>query len=410
MAHSFYVLCCFLLLLFAPSATGQSGFVMQPGQKQVEIPFEYFNNFILIKVTFNRVLPLVFILDTGAEYTILCKREISDLMRVSYEKEFKIAGSDLTTDLTAYLARGIRFDINDKITAKSEDILVLQEDYFKFEEYAGVPIDGIMTANIFSQYIVKIDYQRALITLYSRSYFRPDNGFVETNLEMFRNKPYYNTHLQILRDTVIPVKLLVDTGASLPLLLFSDSHPLLTPPPQAITSQIGMGLGGFLEGFAGRIFQMQVGSSMQEGVVSYFQKLDSLLHQPYLNNRNGLLGNGVLARFTLVLDYQNAKMWLKPVKKRQQPFIFDRSGIHLIATGVHLRNFIIQNILPDSPATEAGLQKGDEIITIRGIPTSFLSLDDLLRTFHKQPGKKIKLTIKRDGKKIKKTIVLRDII
>jgi len=411
MARYSYPFCCLLLLLFTVRATAQSGgFVMPPGQRQVEIPFEYYNNFILIKVTFNRVFPLVFILDTGAEYTILCKREISDLMQVTYEKEFKIAGSDLTSELTAYLARGIRFDLGEKMTAPSEDILVLDDDYFKFEEYAGVNIDGIMTANVFAKYVMKINYQRALITLYRRDYFRPENGFSEIPLEIYRNKPYYNTRLQILRDTTVPVKLLIDTGAALPLLLFSDSHPLLNPPSGSIPSQIGMGLGGFLEGFAGRIFQMQVGPYSQNNAISYFQKLDTLLNKPYLNNRNGLLGNGILARYTVVLDYQQAKMWLKPIKKYNQPFIFDRSGIHVIATGVHLRNFIIQNVLPNSPAAEAGIQKGDEIVMVGFSPASFLSLDDLMKTFHKSPGKKIKLTIKRDGKKIKKILVLRDIL
>jgi hypothetical protein len=400
----------FFILLCASGLSAQSGFAMQKGNKVVEIPFEYYNNFILLKVTFNRVFPLVFILDTGAEYTVLCKREISDLMQVPYDREFKIAGSDLSSDLVAYLARGIRFDIGDKLTAPGEDILVLADDYFKFEEYIGANVHGIMTANVFAGYIMKIDYQRAVITLYKRDFFRTPKDYTEGKLEIYRNKPYINTSLQVLRDTLVPVKLLIDTGAALPLLLFSDSHPLLNPPARSIPSQIGMGLGGYIEGFVGRIFQVQIGPVYQNAVVSYFQKLDSLLHQPYLNNRNGLIGNGVLARFSIILDYQTAKIWLKPIKKHNQAFIFDRSGIHIIATGVSLHTFVIQNILPDSPAAEADIRKGDEIVAIGVAPASLFSLDDIQRRLQKKSGKVIKMTIRRDGKRLKKSIKLRDIL
>ena len=125
-----------LYLWVVTPISGQSGFFMPPGQKQMDIPFEFTNNFIILTVTINGTFPLKFIFDTGAEHTILSKREISDLLNVQYEREFRVKGSDLKTDLIAYLARKIRFDIPDKVVAPREDILVLQEDYFRFEEYA----------------------------------------------------------------------------------------------------------------------------------------------------------------------------------------------------------------------------------------------------------------------------------
>lgn len=400
---------CLHYLLF-PLA-GQGGFAIMNGRKQVDVPFEYVNNFIIITLNFNGFLPLKFIFDTGAEHTILTKRNISDLFRIRYEREFRVTGSDLKTPLIAYLARGIRFDVPDKVTARSEDILVLQEDYFRFEEYAGVDVHGILSAVAFSKYIIQINYERRVISLFDRESFKlRDPGFVRLPIELFRNKIYLNTSLQVLPDSTAPVKLLIDTGAGLPLLLFSNTHPLVHPPANAIASNIGMGLGGYIEGYTGRVHRVALGDFTQQSVVTYFQQIDSTQNLDYLNKRNGLIGNTLLNRFQVILDYQNAVMWLKPSKIYKDEFVYDRSGLSVIATGRKFSQFIVQNVLPGSPAEEAGFQRGDQIVGIRRSPASFYSLTDLLRILQKKPGKKIRLVVKRGGQRLVKKVVLRDLI
>ncbi|MBV6443515.1 MAG: PDZ domain-containing protein [Haliscomenobacteraceae bacterium CHB4] len=404
----------FLLLLFFCPASGveaQGGFFIPEGQRQMDIPFEYTNNFIILTVTFNGLLPLKFIFDTGAEHTILSKREISDMLNVTYEREFRVTGSDLKTELVAYLARRVRFDIPEKAAAPSVDILVLQEDYFRFEEYAGVNVHGIMAANAFSKYIIKINYDRKVMTLYDRAYFKVrEAGYEAVPVEIFRNKIYLKTNLKIVPDSVAPVKLLLDTGAGLPLLLFSDTHPLLHPSANAISSNIGMGLGGYLEGFTGRIHHVEIGAFSQQNVITYFQTLDTVYNAEHLNKRNGLIGNTLLSRFYVILDYQTATIWLKPARNFKSEFVYDRSGLNIIASGANFNRFTVQSVLPNSPAAEADFRKGDEIVRVGWLPTSFSSLADLQHTFQKKAGKKLKVVIRRDGKLIKKRIVLRDLI
>lgn len=384
---------------------------MPEGKAQVDIPFEYTNNFIILTLTFNKLLPLKFIFDTGAEHTILSKREISDMLNVTYEREFRVMGSDLKTELIAYLARRVRFDIPDKVAAPAMDILVLQEDYFRFEEYAGVNIHGILSANAFSKYIIKINYDRKVITLYDREYYKiREAGYQPVPVEIFRNKIYLNTSLNILPDSVARVKLLLDTGAGLPLLLFSDTHPLLHPSANSIPSNIGMGLGGYLEGFAGRIGQIELGAFSQKNVVTYFQTVDSVYNSEYLNKRNGLVGNTLLSRFFVVLDYHGTTMWLKPARNFKSEYVYDRSGLNLVASGSNFNRFSVQSVLPNSPASEADFRKGDVIVRVGVLPAALSSLADIQHIFQKKVGKKIKVAIRRDGKLIKKKIVLRDLI
>ncbi len=404
-----YILGCWLTLL--SSASAQSGFQAVNNRRHVDIPFEYINDFIVITLRFNGLIPLKFIFDTGAEHTILTKREISDLFRVRYEREFRVAGSDLKTELVAYLARNIRFDIPEKVYAPAEDILVLQEDYFRFEEYAGVDVHGILSAMAFSRFIVKINYDRQMLTLYDRATFEmQERDYVAVPMEVFRNKIYINTTMQVLPDSVAPVKLLIDTGAGLPLLMFTNTHPLVRPPATAIPSNIGMGLGGYLEGFTGRIHRIALGSFSQTGVITYFQELDSLDQPDYLNGRHGLVGNTLLSHFQLIIDYQKGQIWLKPSRTYRDAFVYDRSGLNIIASGQHFNKYVVQNVLPNSPAADADIRRDDQILRIRGLPTAFFTLADVQRFFQKSPGKKVRMVIKRGDQKIRKTIVLRELI
>ena len=48
-------------------------------KKPIELPFEYHNNFIVLNVRMSG-LPMKFIVDTGAEHTIIMKREITDML------------------------------------------------------------------------------------------------------------------------------------------------------------------------------------------------------------------------------------------------------------------------------------------------------------------------------------------
>ncbi len=385
---------------------------MPPGMSQLDIPFEYVNNFIIVTLVLNRSIPIKMIFDTGAEHTILSKRELSDLIGVRYEREFRLKGADLKTELIAYLARQIQLEVQGfPFVASAEDILVLQEDYFRFEEYAGVNVHGILAAQTFSRYIFRINYQRRVITIYDRDEFvLPESGFQQIPIEIFRNKVYLKTKAGFRSDTSINVKLLMDTGAALPLLFFSNTDSLVYPPKNAIVSNIGMGLGGFLEGFVGRTPKMHLGNFQQQGVVTYFQELDTTQDLSYLNKRHGLVGNMFLNRFQVIVDYYESYIWLKPAKNYKQKYVFDRSGLNVIASGINLNIFTVQSIIPNSPASEADIRPGDRIVRLGITPAGFLRLADLMYFFQKKAGKKVSLVIKRDGKKLKKHFRLRDLI
>ncbi|MBL7825627.1 MAG: aspartyl protease family protein [Saprospiraceae bacterium] len=409
-SRTFTFLLCIAMLPFRGNT--QSGFMMPSNVKQLDIPFEYVNNFIVVTLMFNGTLPLKMIFDTGAEHTILSKREISDLLGVQYEREFRLLGADLKTELVAYLARQIRLETpNLPFVAATEDILVLQEDYFRFEEYAGINVHGILAAQTFARYIFKINYQRRVITVYDRANFKlPENEYEKVPVEIYRNKIYMYTQASFAPDSTSRIKLLMDTGAGLPLLLFSNTDSAVHAPPNVIPSNIGMGLGGYLEGFVGRTRELDVGSFKQNGIITYFQTLDTSRDLTYLNGRNGLIGNLLLTRFQVIVDYYGYNVWLKPSNIFRKNYVFDRSGLTIVAGGIALNQYTVQSVIAGSPAAEADIKPGDRIIRVGITPAGVLGLQDLVGIFQKKPGKKIRLTVLRDGKKMKKSFSLRELI
>ncbi len=378
--------------------------------KEIEMPFERHGNYIILKVEFKNTLPLRFLFDTGAEHTILAKKEIAQMLNVQYDRSIDILGSDLHTPIKAYIARHVALDIMGLQTKR--DILVLDEDIFQFDKFVGLNIHGILGAEIFRNHIVKIDYRRQVLTVIAPEAFEPKmvKGYEKFDIDIYKSKPYLRTQIKVASDTVVNLKLLLDTGAGIPLLLYAHSTLGLSPPARTLASNIGSGLGGTLFGSIGRINNLNFGSIDIKQPLSYFQELDKLGDTALIVGRSGILGNEILSRFTVIIDFPKAKLYLKKEKSFKESYIFDRSGIAIIAAGKDLDRYFVNSVLPNSPASEAGLQENDEIMKIGWFPADFYSLPTVNSIFQSKVGKTIRLTVKRGNSRLIFKVKLRELI
>lgn len=413
MFRPFSKICLLLHILFVINvASGQNvQFDYLNGRRLVEIPFEYRNNFIIVNARLNNVLELNFIFDTGAQHSLIFKKLYTDLLGAQYERRIKIIGSDLSQTLYANVTRKLLINVEDVVTFE-KDLLVLEEDYFKLDEITGTRIDGLLGGETFKHFVVKINYRKRVITLIRKQDFRPPKSkYDQIPIEVTESKPFIRTKVGFPSGVQVAVKLLLDTGAGVPVLLYTNTHPDLKLPDKVIAGKLGKGLGGFLEGYLGRIQKISLGAADFNNIITSFQHLDSLsLTQNAQINRHGLVGNQILSRFELMIDYPGSLLYLKKDKSFDDDFNYDRSGLTILAVGHDLKDFLINSVLEGSPAELAGFQQGDKIKKIKGIPALFLTLSDITRILQKKSGKKIKITIDRQGKKIKKIIILQDLL
>ena len=380
-----------------------------------EVPFRFEGNFILISVLFNNLLPLTFILDTGAEYSILTKKEIADFLNIDYQKRYTLYGADMQEELYAYLSKNISLQMGD-LQATHRSILVLEEDYFRFEEYSGLQIHGILGADFLKRFTLQIDYQKQMVTFFSPVYFKNKVKINKDNVDLLpftliKSKPYIRCTTHLYGEEINTLNYLIDTGAGLSLLLYTSIDSLKNAQVKMLNSPIGLGLGGKLEGYVGRIKNFQFASKSFPELITKFQQKPIFFDSLMITPRDGIIGNNILSAFSKVIfDYNTSKIIVSknPKKVKQRPY--DRSGLIIGASGDNLNIFTILRIIENTPAFKSGLQIGDRIKKINGLSTGILSLDMINNKFRGSIGKKMRIMIQRDNQFIEFELQLEEII
>jgi hypothetical protein len=388
-----------------------NGTYFPKGNSTFVIPFDIINNLIVINVELNNELPLKFIFDTGAENTILCKKEIAATLGLKYERKAALMGSDLSRNLVAYVSNSVLFNYP-KGGFTLTDILILDEDYLKLESILGESIAGILGINAFKDFVFHINYEKKEMTLYQRNKLTINTKLYEKNpIYVFHNKPYINMFSQMNKNSSVDtLNFLMDTGASISLLYYMQTIEKYRLPSKIITGSLGAGFGGFLEGYIGRVNSITLGKFKLDNPLTNFQIFDSLPESLKEYKRNGIVGNELLGRFNTYYDLNNNAVYMKPNKFFKKTFAFDKSGLHVIASGTNLNHYFVDNVIENSAAASVDIRSGDEIVKIGWWSAKWYSLDSIYAIFQKKAGKKVRITIKRGEIRLKKVITLKELI
>ncbi|MEO1435694.1 MAG: aspartyl protease family protein [Bacteroidota bacterium] len=402
----FNLLFCGILCFWWPF--GGSQLLAQPGGIQLkrnkvigEIPFEQFQNLIILNVQINDKLPIRLILDTGAQYTIITDRQIMDIMEVHYDRDIKIYGSDRTRILHAKLATQVALDLP-SVRFNNQAVLVLDEDYLNLTNIIGTTVHGIMGTDLFKRFVVKIDYYKSKIILYEPEAFKaPDAEFTRVPLNIINGKPYVRLPLTLEAGNQVEPVLLVDSGASLSFVIHPNTYEEINIPDHIVNGNIGYGLGGEVRGFMGRIDELRFPPFEFKNLVTNFQDLPNFGDTLSVEPRQGFVGGEILQRFTVIFDFVENQMYLKPNKRFKTRFKPDLSGIILYAIGQELNDFLVADVLLSSPAYRAGVRVNDQIYKVNGRSAASFTVQSLGKLFSSKSGKRITLTIGRRGHKYK---------
>jgi len=109
----------------------------------------------------------------------------------------------------------------------------------------------------------------------------------------------------------------------------------------------------------------------------------------------GILGNDVLKRFNVFIDLQQQEIFLEPNRLYYDQFEVNCSGLELVIDDAFQR-VIVDHVYTGSPAHEAGLKVGDEIVQINGTSASDFQLPQI-RSMLSQDGEEIEILIDRTG-------------
>ena len=381
------------------SEAQQLGFVLPNGLDKVTIPFDIYNNLIVIDIILNKSLPLKFVLDTGVRTSVLTEKTLSDLLHLKYARKITIPGAGGKKLVDAFVVNNVSITIGE-IEGHGHALLVLETDLLQLKNFLGVNVHGILGYELFSRFVVDINYDKKTITFSNPETFKVKKKFVALPIVVEDTKPYIEASFIIRGSKVIKGKFMLDTGASHTMLLDGRSSDEIYTPEPYISTTLGRGLAGDIYGEVARIDKMWVDKYIFEGVIATFPNAETYLFSLENNFRNGTFGGGMMMRFHIIFDFVNSKIYIRKGNSYRRSFEYNLSGVIVTAQGVYLREYEIDNVRKNSAAAEAGLIIGDKITKINGYDTAELNLEEVMGRLNNKVDKRIRLVVKRDGKTV----------
>ena len=399
----------FFLLTQLTSAQNQPhilGFTLPEGKTKVTIPIEIHNNLIVVPVVINGQLPMKFILDTGVRTAILTEKSYSDILGLPYTRQFTFSSPGKHHTITAFIANDVTIYIPPGIKGDGHALLVLEKDYLELRNYLGVEVHGILGYELFSRFVVLVDYQNKFIEVMDPQYFKPSRKFQKLSATIEDTKPFLKTNVGLGKKKEL--KLLVDTGASHSLMLDTESDHDIQVPERNISTIIGRALGGEITGKIGRVKDIEMGKYTLQNVIANYPDPHSYTDtlRSSTVNRNGSIGGEILSRFTVIFNYAGEKIYFRKNASFKKAFQNNLSGLTLKAKGARLKTFEVIEVREKSVAEGAEIKKGDLVIGLNGSPIESYSLNEINGILNSKPRKKVVLLLDRGGEKLRKTITL----
>lgn len=373
-------------------------------ENAIKIPYSYVNGFIILNAKINQSKSIKLIFDTGSETSIITDTELVDELKIPRGRLVEVYGADRSFKLPAQILPFVTLDIGN-LQFESFPMLLLLNDFFDKSAEIGVETHGIIGADLLRRFIIMINPVEQTITFKKKL---PEKRILRqyTPIPCEYVKGRFFPSLNIKENNQSRTEnFLLDSGSNQALVYHVDSTSN-NIPENLIPTTVSKGLGGDIKGFLGLASTLDLVAAKNFNIPVQYQVLP--VSDSIIQLRNGIIGNPILMQYLCILDYGKGDVYLKKNKHYGKEIKRDKSGIILIASGKNLNKFTIQQIIPNSPAERVGLQKGDEIVSLKGINKSLFSLNDIHHNFRKRNGKKIRLKIKREGEILKYEFRLED--
>jgi len=265
---------------------------------------------------------------------------------------------------------------------------------------------GIIGADVLTRCVVDLDYDAGVVTFYDPKRFTPPESARPIEIGLMHGIPTVRAKV----DSGCGGRFLIDVGNSLCLTLHGS-----------LVRECGL-----VNGTAGGKQVKIQGGGVGAGFVSWltrferFQIGDFVITQPIagLSLRTegmvgsteiaGNIGNSVLERFRVTIDYDRRKLYLRPGKRFDQPDRYSRVGMMLIRFKTRV---VAAHVVSGSAAADAGFTADDEVTAIDGRSALAFTPEEMDRLFvDGELGSSHTFTVIREGRPKKLTLKLRDVL
>jgi hypothetical protein len=285
--------------------------VFRPVSRAISLPVEISpQHGIFVQASLNGSNPLWFLLDSASSSALILdqRRAVELKLPVDARGLGMGAGEDpfevtYSRGVSVRLA-GVEFS-DQTVAATPLDTLRL---------YAGRELDGILGHELFTRFVVEVEYAKGTVKLYEPYPYRyTGRGQV---LPASLEGKHFCIRAKVDLDGAQPIeaKLLVDTGAGQILTTlntpFVDSHRLLPPDWNKAKTRVQVGLGGETRVFAAHARSIELGQLMFHDLAVELSRDKTGLFAS--SDFDGILGGEMLRRFKVIFDYSRQRVILEP--------------------------------------------------------------------------------------------------
>ncbi|MFY7899864.1 MAG: aspartyl protease family protein [Chitinophagaceae bacterium] len=261
-------------------------------------------------------------------------------------------------------------------------------DYDILTSVYGIKIDGIIGYSFLKRFIVRINYDIQKIEVYTPGNFKYSRG----GYVMHPNFTPLPVEEAIIGDERnIFSRFILDTGAGLNLILSEDivNDSLFIGKKRKRYVSQAEGLGGKKKMTVTVIKHFKLGPFKFRNIpISIFDDEYNLTSYPLLG---GIIGNDLLRRFNVVINYPEKLIHLTPNSHYAEAFDYAYTGLGIY----QIENEItVIDVIANSPAEKAGFLSGDIII---GVATNFSKNIQSFKNTLQSAGSTINVVVSRNG-------------
>lgn len=386
---------------------GAQQLVLEKAQDAVlTIPFELRSNKITVDTKVNAEGPYPFVVDTGAPMTVLDWPLAQKLgLRVQSTGEVGGAGEGR---VKLGSTSGVRVSVGSlRFQPERLEVIPLNETLSAAE---GRDVLGLIGGDILERFACEFDFPNSRLRLLDSKSFAAPEG-------MKRLPVSIDGHV-LARATIVlagrePIsgRFIVDTGARIAVSLNTHvvrEHRLLADDIPHVRTTIGWGIGGPVEHGLTRAQSLTIaGITFDAPTVTLSEDTRGVFSSTHIA---GVIGNEVLKRTRMIIDYPREVIYLEPVPEAvATPFPADASGLFVTASGEGYTVYTVRTVVEGSPAAEAGMKPGDVLERIDGGPAQRYTLEEL-RNLLMKAGEAHEFEVRRGAERLTLTLKTRVIV
>ncbi len=253
--------------------------------------------------------PLDFVIDSGSEVTALTDLEVAASLNLHTRPA--VLGTGMGgVRMPVLIAPDVALRTGDDVLYRTA--LAVHTMGSPPDSATTLGFHGLLGSDLFEHFVVELDPAAGVVLLHEPATFVYRGPGHSIPLQIDRRRPFVRAKITTSEGRSARLRLLVDTGSESQLALIRGSHRHLRVP-EVHEQVVAVGVGGEATAYLARVERLAIGDLSLGPVPTAFFHAHSLSSTRAFPRLQGILGNGVLAKFRTIIDYHRRRLILEPL-------------------------------------------------------------------------------------------------